>query len=83
MDERAGVRIAQWCSDSGQVCVSRRQKLLVVVALAWSLFLCESHSRLTGNPSFQDNLLDVLEDNEFTIREVNTTIKANLEEFES
>lgn len=28
--------------------------------LAWSLFLCESHSRLTGNPSFQDNLLDAL-----------------------
>lgn len=28
--------------------------------LAWSLLLCETHSRLTGNPSFQDNLLDLL-----------------------
>lgn len=30
------------------------------VPLAWSLFLCESHGQLTSNPSFQDNLLDVL-----------------------
>ena len=28
--------------------------------LASSLFLCESHSQLTANPSFQDNLLDLL-----------------------
>jgi len=28
--------------------------------LAYSFFLCEEHSRLTGNVSFQDNLLNVL-----------------------
>ena len=28
--------------------------------LAYAMFLCESHQRLTGNPSFQDNLLNVL-----------------------
>ncbi|MDX8404903.1 MAG: hypothetical protein R8K50_01980 [Mariprofundus sp.] len=28
--------------------------------LAYSLFLCEEHSRLTGNINFQDNLLNVL-----------------------
>jgi hypothetical protein len=25
-----------------------------------SVFLCEDHQRLTGNPSFQDNLLNAL-----------------------
>jgi pimeloyl-ACP methyl ester carboxylesterase len=28
--------------------------------LAYSFFLCEEHSQLTGNPSFQNNLLNVL-----------------------
>lgn len=28
--------------------------------LAYSVFLCEAHSQLTGNPSFQDNLLNLL-----------------------
>ena len=28
--------------------------------LAYSFFLCEEHSRLTANPSFQNNLLNVL-----------------------
>ncbi len=28
--------------------------------IAYSVFLCEEHSRLTGNASFQDNLLNIL-----------------------
>jgi hypothetical protein len=28
--------------------------------LAYTMFLCERHSQLTGNISFQDNLLNVL-----------------------
>ncbi len=32
--------------------------------LAYSMFLCEAHNRLTGNASFQDNLLNVLLDND-------------------
>jgi hypothetical protein len=30
------------------------------VAFERSFFLCEQHNRLTGNPTFQDNLLDLL-----------------------
>lgn len=39
---------------------SRPRHEYAVFPLASSLFLCESHGRLTGNPSFQDNLLDTL-----------------------
>jgi len=31
-----------------------------VFPLAYSLFLCETHAELTGNISFQDNLLNIL-----------------------
>ena len=31
-----------------------------VFSLAYSMFLCEEHSQLTGNINFQDNLLNVL-----------------------
>jgi hypothetical protein len=30
------------------------------IAIAYWLFLCERHDRLTGNINFQDNLLNVL-----------------------
>jgi hypothetical protein len=30
------------------------------IPVAHSVFLCERHQRLTGNPSFQDNLLNTL-----------------------
>jgi hypothetical protein len=31
-----------------------------VLPIAYAVFLCESHSRLTGNITFQDNLLNIL-----------------------
>ena len=28
--------------------------------IAWATFICERHENLTGSPTFQDNLLNVL-----------------------